>query len=110
MATTTTTRTTNDTSGAEHSVLPHAYRNAQLKSYCGTCGADEFCSMGSCQCMGGNRETSCLDGEDNDCDNLVDCMDDDCIFTILLSQFLGADQFAALVQGSFFQETMNRLG
>ncbi len=35
--------------------------------------------MGSCQCMGGTREASCLDGEDNDCDMLVDCMDDDCI-------------------------------
>lgn len=47
---------------------------------CGrVCGADEFCSTGTCECMGGNRETSCLDGEDNDCDMLIDCMDDDCI-------------------------------
>ncbi len=51
-------------------------------SHCGVCGrtceADEICNMASCECAAGGRETACDDGEDEDCDGLVDCEDDDC--------------------------------
>src|SRR5262245_55966073 len=50
---------------------------------CGRCGMgcalDEICSTGMCVCAGGTRETDCNDGADNDCDDLVDCADPDCI-------------------------------
>jgi hypothetical protein len=47
---------------------------------CGrSCGADEICNVGSCACAGGVREASCDDGQDNDCDSLVDCEDSDCV-------------------------------
>ena len=44
-----------------------------------TCEADEICNSGSCGCAGGTRETDCLDGQDNDCDDLIDCADPDCV-------------------------------
>jgi hypothetical protein len=44
-----------------------------------TCDADEFCGGGTCQCAGGSRETDCNDGDDEDCDGLIDCRDPDCI-------------------------------
>lgn len=42
------------------------------------CGPDEICNMGSCGCAGATRETACEDGQDDDCDQLVDCRDPDC--------------------------------
>lgn len=42
------------------------------------CEADEICNTGSCECAGGSRESDCLDGNDNDCDDLIDCADPDC--------------------------------
>lgn len=53
------------------------------RDHCGVCGrvcdADQFCGMGACQCMTGNREASCDNGKDDDCDDLVDCLDPDCV-------------------------------
>jgi len=50
--------------------------------HCGVCGrecaADEACSMGSCTCATGAREELCDDGEDDDCDGMIDCADSDC--------------------------------
>ncbi len=52
-------------------------------NHCGDCmnpcEADEFCNAGVCTCRGGEREADCNDGVDDDCDNLRDCEDPDCI-------------------------------
>lgn len=50
--------------------------------HCGLCGrsceADETCDQGSCVCAGESSETECNNGQDEDCDGLVDCADPDC--------------------------------
>ncbi|MCB9645928.1 MAG: hypothetical protein H6730_04920 [Deltaproteobacteria bacterium] len=51
-------------------------------AHCGACNQpcdfDELCSDAQCVCRTGTRETNCTDGVDDDCDDLVDCMDPDC--------------------------------
>lgn len=51
-------------------------------AHCGQCNmaceSDEICSASSCVCRTGTRETNCTDGQDDDCDGLVDCLDPDC--------------------------------
>ena len=53
--------------------------------HCGLCNraceSDEVCSTGSCVCAGGARETECGNNTDDDCDDLIDCMDPDCMGT-----------------------------
>jgi hypothetical protein len=47
---------------------------------CGrTCTGEQRCNAGSCVCAGAEREMDCTDGEDDDCDELVDCADEDCV-------------------------------
>jgi hypothetical protein len=43
---------------------------------CGPGG--RVCADGTCACPTGDRETSCDDGSDNDCDGEIDCADPDC--------------------------------
>lgn len=49
---------------------------------CGVCGraceADQMCNRGVCTCATGSRESDCTNGDDDDCDGLIDCEDDDC--------------------------------
>lgn len=55
---------------------------ASDEAHCGMCNvacdADELCTGGGCACRTGSRESSCTNGVDDDCDDLVDCEDPDC--------------------------------
>ena len=42
------------------------------------CGLGHECREGACVCAGGESETQCSDGLDDDCDGRVDCDDSDC--------------------------------
>jgi hypothetical protein len=48
---------------------------------CATAGGSAgVCDAGACVCdKTETRETTCGDGKDNDCDNLIDCADPDCL-------------------------------
>jgi hypothetical protein len=46
---------------------------------CGDCRHGAQCESGVCVCPGGKTEVLCDDDEDNDCDGLKDCEDDDCL-------------------------------
>ncbi|MBI2378032.1 MAG: hypothetical protein HYV07_28785 [Deltaproteobacteria bacterium] len=43
------------------------------------CAVDEVCREGDCACAGGDTESDCTNGDDDDCDTLADCLDDDCV-------------------------------
>lgn len=59
---------------------------------CGTCSFGSNCMNGICVCPGGNTESNCGDGSDNDCDGQIDCFDDDCSGKRCGSAILGIEK------------------
>ena len=53
------------------------------RANCGRCGnactGSDVCRADVCTCASGARESDCINGMDDDCDMMIDCMDSDCV-------------------------------